>query len=303
MKHQLIAIIASVAALVLSPAARAADDLGKLSAIFIAGEDWQVVSEGHGFVDGPSCDAEGNLYFSDLKSKPPGLFKITPDGKKTKIADVGRSGTKIGADGRLYAVGEKKLWVYTLPDAKETMITDDLSTNDLAVSHDGLIFLTETGKKQVTFVNIKTGEKKPADVGITKPNGIAFSPDQKTLYVSDYGGLNVWSFAVQPDGTLTDKKAAMTMKAPESKPTVAGGDGMITDTLGRAYVTSALGIQIFEPTGELIGILPKPGTGPLTSVTFAGAHREYLYATCGEKLLRRRTQAQGAASFEQPSTK
>src|SRR3954451_15186240 len=115
MTHKSLALLAAIVLSILSPICFADD--GKLAAILLPGEDWQVVSEGHGFVDGPSCDAEGNLYFSDLKSKPPGVYKLTPDGKKTTLVEAGRSGTKIGADGRLYAVGGGKLVVYSLPDA------------------------------------------------------------------------------------------------------------------------------------------------------------------------------------------
>ena len=299
MKSTLITLL-SLAACTLAPFARGADESSALSSILVAGDDWQMVSEGHGFLDGPTSDSDGNLYFSDLKSKPVGIYKLTPDGTKTTLTEAARSGLKFGPDGRLYAVGGGKLVVYTLPDMKETVLAEKISTNDLAVNHQGQIYLTETGKKQVTYVNARTGETKAADVGISKPNGIAFSPDQTTLYVSDYGGINVWSFSVQPDGSLTNKKPLMTMKAPEKKPDVAGGDGMICDTAGRAYVTTALGLQIFSANGELLGILPKPSTGPLTSVTFAGKNHDYLYLTCGDKLFRRKTQVKGAVAFEAP---
>ena len=271
-----------------------------LAKILVPGEDWQVVADGIGFADGASADAEGNFYFSDLKSKPPAVYKVAPDGKtRTKIAAVGMSGTKIGPDGRLYAVGGGKLVVIDLADGKVSTLTENLKTNDIAINHRGQIYLTETGRKQVTFVDSKTGQARPADVGITAPNGIGFSPDQKTLIVSDYGGLNVYTFTVADDGTLSNKKPAMTMKAPENKPKVANGDGMTIDTAGRAYVTTALGLQIFDADGTLLGILPKPQPG-LTNAAFAGPDRSYLYITCGTKVFRRKTQAKGSLAFEPP---
>jgi enterochelin esterase family protein len=286
--------------LVLSLGARA-QTTDKLSTILVPGEDWQVVADNIGFADGASADAEGNFYFSDLKSKPPAVYKVAPDGKtRTKIADVGMSGTKIGPDGRLYAVGGGKLVVIDLANGKVSTLTENLKTNDIAINHRGQIYLTETGRKQVTFIDSKTGQARPADVGITAPNGIGFSPDQKTLIVSDYGGLNVYTFSVADDGTLSNKKPAMTMKAPEKKPNVANGDGMTIDSAGRAYVTTALGLQIFDADGTLMGILPKPQPG-LTNAAFAGPDRSYLYITCGTKVFRRKTQVKGSLAFEPPA--
>lgn len=300
MKIQLIALGLIAAAFLLQPVHARAQNADGLSKILVRGEDWQVVADGIGFADGASADAEGNFYFSDLKTKPPAIYKIAPDGKtRTKIADVGMSGTKIGPDGKLYACGGGKLVVIDLADGKVSTLAQNLKTNDIAINHRGQIYLTETARHQVTFIDSKTGQARPADVGITAPNGIGFSPDQKTLIVSDYGGLNVYTFSVADDGTLSNKKAAMTMKAPENKPNVANGDGMTIDANGRAYVTTALGLQIFDADGTLLGILPKPQQG-LTNAAFAGPNREYLYITCGTKVYRRKTQAKGAFAFEAP---
>jgi len=279
---------------------RAEGDL--LPSILIPGEDWQVVAEGITFADGASADAEGNFYFCDLKAKPPVVYKVASDGKtKTKIAEIGVSGTKFGPDGKLYCVGGPKAVVIDLPDGKITVISEALKTNDLAINHAGQIYITETGKKQVTYLDSKTGQAKAADVGINKPNGIGFLPNQKTLIVSDYGGLNIWAFTVQADGSLTDKRVWGTMHAPEKKPTIAGGDGMTIDETGRAYVTTALGLQVFDANGQLLGILPKPQEGALTNAAFAGPDRCYLYLTCGNKVFRRKTQVKGALTFEDPA--
>lgn len=299
---QLLISIALLTTLLLFPTKQScAQGTDALSKILLPGEDWQVVADGIGFADGASADAEGNFYFSDLKSKPPAIYKLAPDGNtRTKVADLGMSGTKIGPDGKLYACGGGKAVVIDLADGKVSTLAKNLKTNDIAINHRGQIYLTETAKKQVTFLDSKTGTATPADIGITAPNGIGFSPDQKKLIVSDYGGLNVWTFDVGEDGKLSNKKPAMTMKAPDSKPTVANGDGMTIDTAGRAYVTTALGVQIFDADGTPLGILPKPQPG-LTNAAFAGTDHAYLYITCGTKVFRRKTQAKGALAFEAPN--
>jgi enterochelin esterase family protein len=265
-----------------------------LSEILAPGEDWQVAVEGLGFADGLSYDAAGNVFFADLRGRNAGVYKLAPDGTKTKLTSGGRSGTRLGPDGRLYACGGKTLVTIDVAGGKETVIADGLGTNDLAVSSRGHVYITDTGKKQVTLVEIKTGQAKAADTGITAPNGIGLSPNHGMLYVSDYGGTNVWAFKVQPDGSLTDKKPLMTMKAPENKPTVANGDGMTIDAAGRLYVTTALGLQIFDPTGNFLGAVPKPGNGPLVSAGFGGKELDQLHVACGDKIYRRKTKVKGA---------
>jgi enterochelin esterase family protein len=286
-----------------------------LNQLLVEGDDWKLVADGLTFCDGPATDVEGNFYFSDLKA--PAIYKIAVDGTKTKLLDEPGSGLKWAPDGKLYACqgNKKRLVAFDLkqnPPAME-VIAEDVNPNDLVVTHKGDIYFTETGKHQVTFIKAKTHEKSAADVGITGPNGISLSPDQATLAVSDYSGENVWTFRIEPDGKLSAKGPYMTMRLPidpkgefkfhEPPPykKAAGGDGMATDMQGRYYVATALGVQIFDPTGRLCGVLPKPQLEkPLTSVMLSGPNREYLYATNGDKIFRRKVQAVGAVFYQAP---
>ncbi|QOV88164.1 SMP-30/gluconolactonase/LRE family protein [Humisphaera borealis] len=281
----------------------------KLADVMAKDSEWQIVAEGLSFADAPSLDADGNFYYSDLRATPPGIFKVAPgDGptpaKPVKIIEEGRSGTKLGPDGRLYACGNEKVVAYELPGGKVTVLAEAVKPNDLAVSHRGHIYFTETGKNQISFLDGKGGAVVAADVGTSKrPNGITLSADQSRLMVSEAGGDKIWSFAIQPDGSLADKKVFATMQCPPAKPGVAGGDGMTVDTTGRVYVTSAIGVQIFSPAGELLGILPKPKEGALTSCGFGGKDLAYLHVTCGDKIYRRKTQATGVVFYKAPTAK
>ena len=106
---------------------------------------------------------------------------------------------------------------------------------------------------------------------------------------------------VNADGSLDAKMPTMTMRLPidpkgefkfnEPPPyqPAAKGDGMAVDKSGRFYVTSALGVQVFDPTGRQCGVLPKPNeVQPLTSCTLAGPNHDYLYVTNGDKVFRRK---------------
>ena len=81
----------------------------------------------------------------------------------------------------------------------------------------------------------------------------------------------------------------------------ASGDGMTTDAAGRYYVTSAVGVQVFDPTGRLCGVVPgPPGSRSLTSCALAGPGRAYLYVTAGDKIFRRKVQAVGNVYSQPP---
>jgi enterochelin esterase family protein len=138
------------------------------------------------------------------------------------------------------------------------------------------------------------------DTGITKPNGIALSNDGGTLAVSDHGGEFAWMFRVHADGTLDAKMPSMTLRLPidergefkfnEPPPYRAAsrGDGMAVDKKGRYYITSDLGVQIFDPTGRPCGVLPKPDPEqPLTTCILAGPNHSTLYIAQGSKVYSR----------------
>ena len=268
-----------------------------LSKVLIEGEGWQLVAEGMGFTDAACADAEGNFYFFDL-GKGTGIQRIGSDGKVTTFIDNTPkcSGLKFGPDRRLYACTQgpkKQVVALEVPSGKVTVLVDDVQPNDLIVSRKGFVYFTETGKSQVTIVDSK-GNVRVGAGGINKPNGITLSPDQGTLAVSEYGGTNVWVFRLEQDGSLTAGERYMTLRTPAGKPD-SGGDGMTTDAQGRYYVTSHLGIQMFDSTGRLSGVIERPQNKGTVSVAFAGANLGYLYVCSSDKIYRRKTKAKGVA--------
>ena len=280
-------------------------DLGgdlTLLRLLIPGESWEVVAEDLGFADAPCADAEGNFYFSDMRA--PAVYRVgATDGVRTLIAKEAVSGLKFGPDGLLYACQGSKKQVISI-DAKTgdvKVVATDVTPNDLAVTSDGFIFITETKAQQVTCINIETGEVTVRDTGVARPNGIALSNDGGTLAVSEYGGRHTWTFRVNAGGVLDAKLPTMPMRLPidpkgefqfnQPPPYLdaSRGDGTAVDKAGRFYVTSELGLQIFDPGGRPCGVLPKPEkTQPLTSCTLAGPGHNYLYVTNGKTIFRRK---------------
>jgi enterochelin esterase family protein len=182
----------------------------------------------------------------------------------------------------------------------------------LVVTRRGHVYFTQTGKKEVVWIDPQSGETKVVDQGITAPNGIALSPDQATLMVSDYRGVAGWLFRIAADGRLEGKAPTISLRLPidpkgefrfnEPPPrlTASGGDGSTSDEQGRFYITSALGVQVFDAGGRECGLLPKwliapdAMSKPLASCVLAGPDRAWLYVTLGDRVFRRKVQAKGA---------
>ena len=262
---------------------------------------WERIEGLYGFTDAACSDRNGNFYFSDLSKGR--LYRVDLTGKVTLWLENGPkiSGMKFGPDGRLYAatqgsVGgpkdEKKKIVALDPVSKQiTELATDVQPNDLVVSQNGWVYFTDTAAGQVVLVPTSArGLSRPraAAGGINHPNGIALSPDQKSLLVSEYGGTNLWSYAIAEDGSLRWGERFMELRSISNRPD-SGGDGMITDGQGRCYVTSFAGIQMFDAIGRLGGVIAKPTDQACVSVAFAGAEGDWLYVCASDKVFRRKT--------------
>jgi gluconolactonase len=267
---------------------------------------WEALPGEYGFTDAACSDADGSFYFSDISKGT--LYRVSLDAQAAPWLEHGPkiSGLKFGRDGQLYAAtqgpvggskGEKKKIIAIDPATKRiTEIATDVDPNDLIVSKAGWIYFTDTGAGQVIQVPTSARAMSRPRVGaggINKPNGIALSPDEKFLLVSEYGGTHVWSYAIAEDGSLRWGERYMTLHTPVNRAD-SGGDGMTVDAQGHAYVTSYAGIQMFDSTGRLSGVIAKPSDKACVSVAFAGPNREWLYACASDKVYRRKMLTRGA---------
>jgi gluconolactonase len=267
--------------------------------VLVPGEEWQVVSEGHGFTEGPSANAKGEVFFTDMnKSK---IHKVGLDDKVSVFVEDsgGANGTMFGPDGRLYtcANGRKQIIAYDA-NGQPAVITEGLPSNDLCIRQNGDIYVTDPGNKQVWLLK-PGGEKRIVDKGINFPNGIRLTPDQSLVLVADMRGQFVWSFHIDPDGSLSARQPYHHLRIPDAA-TESSADGMTLDTMGRLYVATAMGIQFCDQAGRVNGIISKPQRQWLANVVFGGTNFDELYACCGDKVFKRKTQAKGVNSWQAP---
>jgi sugar lactone lactonase YvrE len=197
-----------------------------------------------------------------------------------------------GPDGRLYACqnGRKRVVAYAM-DGTESVLAEGVGSNDLAITAKGEIYFSDPGVKKVWFIDRSGAKRVVVEKGIEFPNGVRLSPDHALLDVADYASKWVWSFQVQPDGSLANGQAFHRLETDDDAS--ARPDGMTVDSEGYLYVATTLGVQICDQAGRVVGILNKPQPGPISNVVFGGPDLHTLYLTGGDKVYRRPMRSKG----------
>jgi len=240
------------------------------------------------FVEGPSFDAEGNLYIVDI---PFGrIFKITPDAKWSLAVEYEGwpNGLKISRDGRIL-VADYMHGIMEL-DAKAGRMQPILTSrnsesfrgcNDLHIASNGDIYFTDQGQ---TGLHDPTGKVYRLaisgrldcliDTGVS-PNGLVLDPAEATLFVAMTRDNAVWRLPFMKDGSVSKVGRFCSMFGP------SGPDGITMDKAGRLFVAHAsLGhVFVFAPNGELIARIKSSAGSACTNVAIGGNNADRLYIT------------------------
>ncbi|MDA9924287.1 SMP-30/gluconolactonase/LRE family protein [bacterium] len=265
------------------------------------GNEWELVSEGHGFTEGPAINADGELFFTDLQGSK--IWRIGQDGKEVLFqADTGSTnGLAFAPDGKtLYGCQRVpgRLVSWNIDSGEMTVHAEKVRPNDVVVAHDGTVYFTDPGKKTV-WVIVPGEEAKVASNEFSGVNGVVLSPDQSLVYAADYGGRFVWSGQRKADGTLAFVQPYFHLHiSPGSVDVKSHADGMAVSNDGWLLVATQMGIQICDQPGRVHLIIPSPvGERHPSNVTFNG---KVLYATCGDKVFRRTVKLEGAQAWAAP---
>src|SRR5579863_6047669 len=195
------------------------------------------------FTEGPTCDAQGNVFFTDQPNDR--IMEWSLDGKlSTFMQPCGRAnGMYFDAKGNLVACCDEKneLWSIS-PDKKATKLITGFEgkylngPNDVWVAPNGSLYITDPFYKrswwdhqtmalpseQVFYLSADGKKLVQVTDDFNKPNGITGTPDGKKLFVSDIGAGRTYSYDIQPDGLLANKQLFCQM----------GSDGMTIDDQG-----------------------------------------------------------------------
>jgi len=271
--------------------------------IAVPGEGWQLVGQGYTFTEGPAANARGEVFFNDIPQSK--TWKVGLDGAVSPFIEDSKkaNGQMFGPDGRLYSVatGTQQVLAYDA-ELKPTVLAEGIRGNDLTVRHDGGLYVTFPGgagpdSSQLIYISPK-GEKKIVDTGLRYANGVAVSPDQSLLYATDMRSHWVYSYQIQPDGSLAQKQKFYRLHVPDTADD-SGADGLRADRDGRLYVATRMGVQVCDKEGRVNVILPTPN-GKSSNLCFGGEKFDTLFVTAGDKVYKRKMKVQGANAFEAP---
>jgi len=230
------------------------------------------LATGFGFTEGPLWHPDGFYYFVDIRKSL--LHRLTP-GRTPEVvrSNTGEgNGTTFDLEGRLVICegGNRRVTRWSA-DGRSEVVMDRHEgkrinrPNDVVCKSDGSIWFTDPG------LRIPLGEKELAHSGVycvnsdgtnrlvaefEYPNGLAFSPDERTLYVANTRQAQ-YIHAIELDGAgnMARRRIFADMSSEE---TDGVPDGMKVDQQGRVYCTGPGGTWVFAPDGSRLGIIRTP---------------------------------------------
>jgi gluconolactonase len=309
-----LALLASAsAALPLAGADFQITDAAEFARCVPAGAKVEKIAGDFSFIEGPVwIKSAGYLVFSDIPKNE--LKQWSPGGgvKTYRAPSFNANGNTLDLTGRLLscehtgrrvAVQEKDGTLRTVVDSFEGKKLN--SPNDIVVKSDGTLYFTdpEYGLKNDPATKQKIGKEQPGQFvyrhdpktgrttalvrDFVQPNGLAFSPDEKFLYIADSGApKHIRRFAVAADGSLSGGEVFCTLDA-------GVPDGIRVDTAGRVWSSAGDGVHIFAPSGKLLGKILVP-EGP-ANLCFGGADGQTLFLTARKSLYAVKVSVTGAA--------
>ena len=260
------------------------------------------VATGYAFTEGPAWSPMGFLIFSDIPNNK--LLKFTPGEAASGFRENsnGANGNRFDAQGRLYTCEshtrrvtrtDKKGKVEVLAERWQGKRLN--APNDLAIRKEGDVYFTDPafGNQQDTreldFFGVyrisRKGELEVVAKPKGRPNGIALSPDGRTLYVTNSDEKNVRAYDLDKSGAASNERALIS--GIEGVP-----DGICVDEKGNLYV-AANQILVYSPDGKPLGMIPTEETP--SNCTFGDPDLGSLYITARTSVYRARLDVKGIA--------
>jgi gluconolactonase len=261
----------------------------------------ELVAEGFPGGEGPVWSREGYLLFSDYSRDR--IYKYVP-GQTPEVWREGSNGTNgntMDAQGRLYSCEYKARRVTRTDKAGKIEVLAERfegkrfnAPNDIVVRRDGHVYFTDPlftplDQREIDFYGVyhitPAGQIEAIARMTTRPNGIALSPDGRTLYVANSDERNVRAYDVDAGGKTSNERVLATLDA--------GPDGMRVDAKGNLYF-AARGVQIYSPTGTLLGKIAAP-VSP-RNIAFGDADMKTLYLV-GNSIFKVRVDTPGSIQY------
>jgi gluconolactonase len=275
--------------------------------IFVA-DSLELVADGFTFTEGPVWDGT-RLIFSDIPGDT--VYVMTP-GEPPEVLyapSANANGHTFDLEGRLINAehGSGAITRSTAERGRQTIAAHYQgkrlnSPNDVVVRSDGLILFTDPpyglGQRaaELAFSGIfaldeGSGRMVLIDDALKRPNGIALSPDEATVYVGDSATNTLWAYTLSADGIASGKRLLADVSQEGASAVV---DGLRVDSEGRVFATCPAGICVIAPDGARIATLELPMRA--TNLAWAGPELSDLYITASKQVWKVSTRARGIGS-------
>jgi gluconolactonase len=205
-----------------------------------------------GYANGHTVDRQGRLV--SCEQGPRRVTRTEPDGSVTVVAD-NWDGKRFNSPNDIAERADGSLW-FTDP------------SYGIDSDYEGFRADSEIGACYVFRADPATGAVRKVADGFDRPNGLAFSADERTLYIVDSRRQHMRAFAVTDDSTLTGGEVFATCNA-------GNFDGIRLDASGRVWAAAHDGLHCFDPDGTLLGKLHVPEV--VANFTFGGPKRNRLF--------------------------
>jgi gluconolactonase len=282
---------------------KAEETMTTLSDILETTELTQVAS-GFVFTEGPLWHPDGFFYFVDVRSSL--LYRLVLGQPAEKIRETqGGNGTTFDLQGRLInCEGDGRRVTRTDSGGTVTTLIDRFEgkrlnrPNDVICSSDGSLLFTDPSLR-VPFADREVEHaavyRIAPDGGVSAvasfeyPNGLALSPDERTLYVANTRWTQyIHAIELDASGNMVRRRIFADMSADGTN---GVPDGMKVDTAGRVFCTGTGGVWVFEPDGNQIGIIKTPEV--CANVSFGGPDLRTLLLTASTSVYTLRVKVPG----------
>lgn len=271
--------------------------------LFTEGSQLEKIAAGFGFTEGPVWDPHGFLYVSDEEKNR--ISRVYPDGRVEVVLEIGDpDGSTLDAEGRLVTTASVlRAIVRVEAGGKYTVLADKFegkrfnSPNDIVVGPDGAFYFTDPtldlpkGQPQEIPVQGvyrlgKDGAVRQLTSDLAQPNGLAFSPDGKRLYIDDTEKREIRVYDVASDMSLRNGRLF-------GKEEGRGGvpDGLRVDAKGNVYCTGPGGVWVWDAEGAHIGTVMLPES--TANFNWGDADYGTLYFSSRTSIYRLKTKTRG----------
>jgi gluconolactonase len=271
--------------------------------LFAENAQLEKVAGGFGFTEGPVWDPHGFLYVSDEEKNR--LSRVYPDGRVETVLNIGDpDGSTLDAEGRLVTTASVlRAIIQVDANGQYKVLADKFdgkklnSPNDIILGPDGALYFTDPtldlpkGEKQeLPFQGVyrldKDGSVRLLTSDLVQPNGLAFSPDGKRLYIDDTKRREIRVYDVSLSAELKNGRLF-------GKEEGRGGvpDGMRVDVKGNLFVTGPGGIWVWDPEGNHLGTILLPESA--ANLNWGDADYRTLYITAKTSVYRIKAKTRG----------